>query len=171
MMLFFGRRYDEAARELRSVLAVHPDDANALWALGFVLIANHQPEAAIPVLEKAASISDHSPGVMGLLVSAYAHAGRRTDALRLLEELKRRQQAGYVPTAAFVNAYLGLGDDAQAFTWLERAYQEQSDILQHLKVLPFFDPVRNDPRFIDLVHRVGLDQLHSPPGEQRVGGL
>ena len=171
MMLFFGRRYDEAARELRSALAVHPDDANALWALGFVLIANHQPDAAIPVLEKAASISDHSPGVMGLLVSAYAHAGRRTDALRLLEDLKRRQQTGYVPTAAFVNAYLGLGDDAQAFTWLERAYQEQSDILQHLKVLPFFDPVRNDPRFIDLVHRVGLDQLHSPPGEQRVGGL
>jgi len=93
-----------------------------------------------------------------VLVRAYAHAGRRTDALRLLDELKRRQQTGYVPTAAFVNAYLGLGDNEQAFAWLERAYQEKAEILQYLKVHPFFDPLRSDPRFANLIHRVGLDQ-------------
>ncbi len=92
-----------------------------------------------------------------MLVRAYAHAGRRTDALRLLEELKKRKQAGYVPAAAFVNAYLGLGDYDQAFAWFERAYQEKSNILQFLKVHPFFDPVRGDPRFADLVRRVGLE--------------
>jgi pentatricopeptide repeat protein len=95
---------------------------------------------------------------MGVLIRAYAHAGRRTDALRLLEELKRRQQTSYVPAAAFVNAYLGLGDNEQAFAWFERAYQEKSNILQFLKVHPFFDRVRGDPRFADLVRRVGLDQ-------------
>ena len=158
MILFFGRRYDQATRELRSVLAVHPNDANALWGLGFILIANRQPEEAITVLEKAASVSNRSPGVIGLLAAAYAQAGRRADVLRLVEELKKRQQAGYVPTAAFVNAYLGLWDYEQAFAWLERAYQEQSCILLHLKVLPFFDPLRKDPRFVDLVRRVGLDQ-------------
>ena len=157
-ILFFARRYDEALRESRSELAVHPDDAGDLWSLGFVLIAKDQPEEAVPVLEKALSISDHSPGIIGVLVSAYAHAGRRADALRLLGELKRRRQAGYVPAAAFVNAYLGLGDNEQAFAWLERAYQEQSNILQFLKVHPFFDPIRGDPHFADLLHRVGLDQ-------------
>ena len=69
-----------------------------------------------------------------------------------------REQTGYIPTAAFVNAYLGLGDHDQAFAWLERAYQEHSDILKFLKVHPFFDPLRGDPRFADLVRRVGLDQ-------------
>jgi TolB-like protein/Tfp pilus assembly protein PilF len=157
-VLFAARRYDEGIRELRSVLAVRPDDAMALWSLGFELIAKDQPEQAIPFLEKALSVSDRSAGVIGVLIRAYAHAGRRADALRLLEELKRRQKTSYVPTAAFVNAYLGLDDKEQAFVWFEKAYEEKSNILQFLKVHPFFDPVRNDPRFADLVRRVGLDQ-------------
>jgi TolB-like protein/Flp pilus assembly protein TadD len=157
-VLFAARRYDEGIRELHGVPAVRPNDAMALWELGFELIAKGQPEEAIPVLQKALSVSERSAGVIGVLIRAYAHAGRRADALRLLEELKRRQKTSYVPTAAFVNAYLGLDDKEQAFVWFEKAYQEKSNILQFLKVHPFFDPVRNDPRFADLVHRVGLDQ-------------
>ncbi len=156
-ILFQARRYDDAARELRNVLAVRPDDAVSLWYLGFVLIARNQPKEAIPVLEKAASISKRSPGVIGVLIRAYAHAGRRADALRLLAELKRRRKAGYVPAAAFVNAYLGLGHYGQAFAALDQAYKEQSNILQFLKVHPYFDPLRADPRFTELVRRVGLD--------------
>ena len=71
----------------------------------------------------------------------------RVKALPLLA-----RQAG-----AFINPYLGLGDYDQAFVGFERAYQEQSNILQFLKVHPFFDPVRNDPRFVDLLRRVGLN--------------
>lgn len=155
-ILFQGRRYDEAIHELRSVLAIKPDDANALWYLGFVLIAKNQPGEAIPVLEKAVSVSNRLPAVIGILIRAYAHAGRRGDALRLVAELKRRRKVGYVPAGAFVNAYLGLGENDEAFVWLERAYQEQSNILQFLKTHPFFDPIRGDPRFADLLRRVGL---------------
>jgi TolB-like protein/Flp pilus assembly protein TadD len=155
-VLFEARHYDEAIRAMRAVIAVRPDDASAYWYLGFALIANDQPEEAIPVLEKAVALTDRGPGAIGVLIRAYAHAGRRAEALQLLAELKRRTQAGYVPTGAFVNAYLGLGDNEQAFTWIERAYQEQSNILQFLKVHPFFDPLRGDPRFKDLLHRVGL---------------
>ncbi len=156
--LFYARRYDQAIHELRSALAVKPDDAYALWILGFALIANHHPQDAIPVLKKGVSVSNNSPALIGLLVNASAQAGRRTDALRLLDELKRRRRTGYVPTAAFVLAYLGLGEYDQTFAWLEQGYKEQSNILQLLKVFPFFDPIRTDPRFMDLVHRVGLDQ-------------
>jgi len=155
--LFFARRYDESIREFRSVLAVRGDDAGALWYLGFSLIAKGQPEDAIPVLEKTVSITNRSPGVIGVLIRAYARAGRREEALPLLDELKRRRQKGYVPAGAFVNAYLGLGEKEQTFAWLERAYQEQSNILQFLKCHPYFDPLRDDPRFKDLLHRVGLD--------------
>jgi len=157
-LLFQSRRYDDAIRELRSDIAVRPDDASTYWFLGFALIANGQANEAVPVLEKSLALSGRSPGVIGVLVRAYAHAGRRPEALGLLDELERRQQEGYIPAAAFVNAYLGLGDNEQSIAWLERAYQEQSMILQFLKVHPFLDPLRGDPRFADLVRRVGLDK-------------
>ena len=155
-ILFQARRYDDAIRESRSELAVQPDRAVNLTFLGFALIANNQPADAIPVLEKAVSLSKGSPGATAVLVRAYAHAGRRSDALQLLAQLKRRSKEGYIPAGAFVNAYLGLGDNEQAFYWLEQAYKEQSNILQFLKTHPYFDPIRSDPRFADLVRRVGL---------------
>jgi pentatricopeptide repeat protein len=155
-ILFLSHRYDEGIRETRSELAVQADNAGALLTLGFALIANNQAKEAIPALEKAVSVSNRSPAVIGVLIRGYAHAGRRSDALQLLEELKRRREAGYVPAGAFVNAYLGLGETEQAFVWFEQAYKEQSNILQFLKVHPYFDAVRGDARFTDLVRRVGL---------------
>ena len=156
-ILLYARHYDEATHELRSVLALQPNDAEALWYLGTVLIAQGRPGEAIPVLEKALSVSERSPALVGFLVRAYASAGRRADALRLLAELKRRSQAGYVGPAAFVHAYLGLGEYDEVFGWFEQAFQEQSTMLQSLKVLPLYDPVREDPRFKDLLRRVGLN--------------
>ena len=157
-LLFHARHYDESIQTLRSALTVQPDAAEAHWFLGYALIAKGQSEQAIPELERALLLSDRSSAVIGVLVRAYAHAGRREDALRLLGELKRRREAGYVPAGAFVNAYLGLGDKDQAFIWLERAYEEKSNILLFLKTHPHFDPIRSDPRFADLLRRVGLDR-------------
>jgi len=142
---------------LRAAVAARPDDFGALMDLGFVLIANNQPGDAVPVLEKAVAMSNRSPGALGILIRAYAHAGRRSDALRLLAELKGRRNTGYSPAGALVNAYLGLGENEAAFVWLEQAYKEQSNMLQFVKVHPYFDPIRKDPRFADLVRRVGLD--------------
>jgi len=156
-ILFSARRYEEAIRELHATLAVQPDDALALWYLGFSFVGKGDPQDAIPPLERAVSISDGSPGAIGVLARAYGHAGRRSEALRLIDGLSRRRQKEYVPTAPFVQAYVGLGDYDQAFAWFERAYQEKSNILQWIKVEPFPDAMRNDPRFTDLLHRVGLD--------------
>jgi TolB-like protein/DNA-binding winged helix-turn-helix (wHTH) protein/Flp pilus assembly protein TadD len=156
-ILFNARRYNDAIRELRSVIAVHPDYATAHWFLGFALIASGQSDEAITALKKAALLNGRSPAVMGTLVRAYAQAGRRREAHTVLGELKQRQQEGYVPAAAFVDAYLGLAETDQAFAWLERAYQEHSIIMQLLKVDPLFDPLSSDPRFADLVRRVGLN--------------
>jgi TolB-like protein/Tfp pilus assembly protein PilF len=153
-MLFMARRYDDAIRESCSALALQPDHAAELMGLAFPLIANNQAADAIPVLEKSLSLSQQSPAVAGMLIHAYAKAGRRSDALRLLAELNRQRKTGYVPAGAFVNAYLGLGDTEQSFYWLEQAYKEQSNILQFLKTHPQFDPIRGDPRFADLLRRV-----------------
>jgi TolB-like protein/Flp pilus assembly protein TadD len=157
-ILFQSHHYEEAIRELRSVLAVQPDQIDALSTLGFVLSAAARDGEAVPVLEKAVAASKGSPAATGVLIRAYANSGRRADALKLLAALQRRRASGYVPAAAFVNAYLGLGDKEAAFGALEQAYVEQSNILQFLKVHPYFDPIRSDPRFADLVRRVWSDR-------------
>ena len=160
-ILFQSRHYEEALTQLHTVLAVQPDDLDALTTLGFVLSAAARDREAIPVLEKVLAASQGGPAATGVLIRAYARSGRRADALKLLGELQRRQAAGYVPAAAFVNAYLGLGDTEAAFRALEQAYTERSNILQFLKVHPYFDPIRSDPRFVELVRRVWNDPVNA----------
>jgi TolB-like protein/tetratricopeptide (TPR) repeat protein len=155
-ILFHAHRYDEAIRELRTALTIEPKDPMAVWFLGFALIAAEHFDEAITTLERASSLSGRSSAVLGVLVAAYARAGRRAEALHVLHELNRRRQSGYVPPAAFLNAYLGLDETEQAFTWFERSAEERSNIMQFLKTHPFFDPLRNDPRFAAFLHQANL---------------
>lgn len=155
-VLFCARRYDEAIHEMRALLAARPDLVKARWYLGYALIGKGQPEQAALEMEKLAAMTNRSPGSLEVLSMAYGFAGRRADARRVLDELKSRRHRGYIPAGAFVNPYLGLHDYDQAIAGFERACQEQSPILQWIKVVPLFDPVRNDPRFRDLIRRVGL---------------
>src|SRR5258708_13450898 len=105
-ILFSAHRNDEALRELQSVLVVRPDDVTALWDIGYVLIANGQPEKAILVLEKAVSLSHPSPDVIVVLIRADAHAGLRSEALLLLAALTSRKPPGYIPPPPFFIPYL-----------------------------------------------------------------
>jgi TolB-like protein/Flp pilus assembly protein TadD len=155
-ILFYSHRFDEAIRELRTTLTIDPNDPLAAWYFGFALNGAKQYDEAITALQRAASLSDRSSAVLGVLVHAYGEAGRRAEALQVLDELYRRRKKGYVPPAAFLNAYLGLGDKEQAFVWMERAAEERSNIMQFLKVHPFFDPLRNDPRFAEYLRRANL---------------
>ena len=156
MVLYFARRYDEAAHELRAVTARHPEDATAHWYLGNVLMATSRFDEAIESLERSVA-GQRNPGPLGFLASAYAKAGRFHDAERVVDELSRLAQRSYVPPAAFVVAYSGLGDRERAFAALEQAYEERSNLIRSLKVLPVLDPLRDDPRFTAMVRRVGLE--------------
>lgn len=135
---------------------IEPENESALWFLGFALIGAEKFDEVIAILERIAPVSHRRSAVLGLLVRAYAHSGRRTEALRALDELHRRRQAGHVPAAALLNAYPGLGGKEEAFLWLERSVEERSKIIQLLKVHPFFDPLRGDPRFAAFLHRANF---------------
>ena len=151
-----ARRYDEAIEQLRNVIAMDSNHYQALWILGHTYAANKQFDEAVAAAEKAVDVSQRTPGALGMLGLAYGLAGRKAEATKILNELLNLNKTRYVTPAAFVNVYVGLGDKEQAFIWLEKAYQERSNYVAYLKVFPLLDPLRSEPRFADLVKRVGL---------------
>ena len=151
-----ARRYDEAIEQLRGVIAMDPNHYHAHWVLGHTYAAKGQYEEAIVAAQKAVDLSQRAPGALGMLGLAYGLGGHEAEARKVLNELLKLSETRYVSPAALVNVYIGLGDKDQAFVWLEKAYQERSNYLAFLKVFPLVDPLRADPRFNDLIRRVGL---------------
>ena len=116
-------------------------------------------QQAIAELEKARISNAREPDVLAALAHAYARAGERAEAMKLVSELKQAAaEGGNVPPFQIAWAYAGLGDNDQAFAWLERAYEERRIRMQWLNVDPLLAPLRSDPRFTDLVRRMRLPQ-------------
>ena len=153
-----ARRYDEAIEQFRGVIAMEPNHYQAHWFLGHTYAANKQFDQAIAASLKAVELSDRAPGALGILGLAYGLAGRKDEANKVLNELLELKKHRYVTPAALVNVYIGLANKDQAFVWLEKAFEERSNYLAYLKVFPILDPLRADPRFADLIRRVGLPQ-------------
>ena len=155
MILYRARRYDEAIEACQKALEFDPNHASALW---FLAVAHEQkrefPEA-IAELERAVQLTRGGTSYRALLANAYALAGERAKALGILDELKAVSKQRYVSPLDIAVIYTGLGDRDSAFQWLENSYQERVMRIQELPQ-PMFDSLRSDPRFQDLVRRIGL---------------
>ena len=152
-----ARRYGEAIQQLRRVIEIDPNHYQALWTLALTYLANQQPDEAIATSEKAVAVSGRAPAALGILGFAYGVAGRKRDANKIVNELLQLQKQRYVTPMAFVYVYIGLGNKDQTFVWLEKAYGERSNHIAFFKVSPVVDPLRSDPRFVELLRRTGLD--------------
>lgn len=155
-LLMLARRYDESIEQLHRVIAIDPDHYQAYWFLGHVYAFSGQFDKGIAAAEKAVSLSKRSPAALGVLGLAYGFAGRKREATKVLNELLDLNKRRYVTPAVITYVYIGLGEKDQAFTWLEKSYQERSNFIAFFKVLAMVDPLRSDPRFADLLRRVGL---------------
>jgi tetratricopeptide (TPR) repeat protein len=154
---FLAGRTDEAMASLRRTLELEPgySDASIILARSYVTLGQYHE--AIAELDKAMTFGARGPFVLAAQAHAYARARRPNEALKLVDELKQCQaKLGITPTFAFIWAYAGLDDKEQAFAWLETAYEERRQRMVWLNVDAFLDPLRSDPRFHDLVRRVGL---------------
>src|SRR5947209_3805614 len=155
---FFAGRVEEAMTSWQKALELDPgySDASLVLARAYVKLGMNQQ--AVAELQKALIFNERAPLVLGALAHAYARAGQREEALKLLGELKRieAEERGFVPPFGIIWAYAGLGDKEQAFAWLERAYEERADRIVWLNSDPLLEPLRSDPRFHELVRRVGL---------------
>lgn len=112
--------------------------------------------------QKRADLSPHRLWDLSLLVRTYAASGDRPEAQRLLAQaLKEERKEGDLHAILFAGSYLALGEKDEAFKWLEKAYEDRDWPLVELKVKPLWDPVRLDPRFQNLVRRVGLPAIQN----------
>src|SRR5207244_11599458 len=115
-------------------------------------------DEAIAEFRQVLNLSAGKPLGIAALAHAYALSGKRAEAQRTLAELQEVSKQRSVSSASIALIYIALGDKDQAFAWLEKADKERDGILARLKVDPRFDSLRSDPRFADLVRRVGLPQ-------------
>jgi tetratricopeptide (TPR) repeat protein len=127
------------------------------WALGWIDIEAGKISDAIPELQKADSIGS-PPWVAGWLGYAYGMTGDRARAMAVIEDLKRKSLHGYVPPFNLAIVYIGMGDRGRALDYLEQAYSAHSQLLCWLKMDRIFDPLRKEPRFIELLKKVHLDK-------------
>jgi len=148
-------RYDEAIRELRKVLETDPDYVWALWRIGSCYASKSMFQEGIDALEKAATLSGRSASILGTLAETYGLAGRKDEARKLLNELAALSRQRYVPAIAFAHAYIGLGDSERVLEWLEKAYQQRENGIAYLSVWNDDGGYRSDPRFHELLRRVG----------------
>ncbi len=154
--LYMARRYDEAIEQCKKMLEMDPGYPLAHWQLGQVYVEKGMYREALSELETDKALTHGSPPALAYLGNVLARAGERSRALQVLEELKAVSKQEYAYAPGFARIYTGLGDKDQAFAWLEKAYAERATPLYFLKVDPIWDPLRSDPRFNDLLRRIGL---------------
>jgi len=152
-----ARQYDRALAAYRQTLELDPDSTRGRRGLGRVLLQQGRYDDAIDALRQAVARESHSYFISDL-GHAYAVAGRRGEARRMLEQLQDVARQRYVSPVYIAKVHAGLGETSAAMALLNKALQERSDQLTGLRVDPAFDPMRTDPRFVELLRRVGLTQ-------------
>jgi hypothetical protein len=131
-------------------------------------------EAGLAEAREYVELTGRDALAVAFLGWAHGVAGQRSEAQSALDELRRRAQQEHVDPLAFAWANIGVGDKDAAFEWLERGYEERSSWIIFLKVHPYYEPLRSNPRFTDLLRRTGLEpathgaQQRSPDARPRL---
>jgi serine/threonine protein kinase/TolB-like protein/Tfp pilus assembly protein PilF len=155
---YCARRYDEAIEELEKTVRMEQRFGPAYAFLCEAYLKKGKHEQAILAAQEPVKFAPGTSVYLTILGNAYATAGRRAEAERVLAELKELSKRQYVQPSYISLLYSGLGDKEQALEWLEKAYADRDDRLIFVITDPMLDDIRPDPRFQDLARRIGLPQ-------------
>jgi TolB-like protein/DNA-binding winged helix-turn-helix (wHTH) protein/Tfp pilus assembly protein PilF len=147
---------EKAIEQFRKVLVLDSKSAGAHGNLGLIYDLQGKREQSISEWTEARRLSENSPSTIAGLGHAYAAAGQGREAYRMLEELRQVSKSRYVSPYEVAGVYAGLGNSEQTFLWLQKGLDEHNDSLVSLRVDPVFASLRSDPRFRELVRRIGL---------------
>ena len=156
VQLYLARKFDRAIEQAYDTLEMDGNFAISYVVLGEVYLSKGMYRDGLSALEKYSALSRRNATSLAFLGYSHARLGERKEALRMIEELKAASRQSFVPALFVALVYAGLEDKDQAFTWLEKAYEERFNRLAYLKVEALWDPLRSDPRFADLLRRVGI---------------
>jgi eukaryotic-like serine/threonine-protein kinase len=153
---YMARRYDQAMEQLLRTAELDPNYPVTHWILGLVHRKCGRYESAITDGEKAVTLSGGSPMLRAALAQTLAEAGRVEQARQVLAELEQLAKQKYVAPHFFAGIHIGLGEHERAIEYLEKSYEEHCHWLIYLRLDPSMDALRENPRFQDLLGRVGL---------------
>jgi adenylate cyclase len=151
----YARKYERALEQLKKAVEIDQNFAQAHHTLGVAYVHLGRFEEAFAAFNRARPL-DENPWIVASLGHAHALSGRRDEARRMLAELLVLSKSARVPPEEVARVYAGLGEKEQALAWLEKAYEEHSDAIVFVKVDTAWDGLRSDPRFTDLLRRIGL---------------
>ncbi len=153
-----ARQYDKAMEYYRKTIEMDPNFPTSHEGLGFTYLQKGLYKEALAEFQKTRDLSGEIPPYLIRAGIVYAKSGKKDEARKILDEVRQLSEKQYVSPVGIAILYTALGEKDQAFEYLEKAYQERSIRLSYLKVDDAYDSLRSDPRFTDLVKRVGLPQ-------------
>jgi TolB-like protein/tetratricopeptide (TPR) repeat protein len=152
-----ARRYDQAIAQYKKALDLHPNDSTVQSTLGLAYVCSNQFDQGIEAIQKSMALDGIPPGVSPDLAFAYSRMGKVTEAKEILRNLLALAQEAPVAPGYLAIVYAAAGEREQALTWLEKGYAQHSSMMGWLKTDPRFDSLRQEPRFQDLMRRIGLN--------------
>ncbi len=155
-LLYYLRRYEEALDHLRRALDMNPTSEETLRIMGLILLQLGRFDESETALRQAVALSPSPDYALATLGYLKGRTGEPERALEILESLETEARSRYVSPVGLTVLRLGLGDTDGAFAALEQAFGERRGWMAYLRVEPMFDPIRGDPRFGNLVGRMGL---------------
>jgi tetratricopeptide (TPR) repeat protein len=153
---YYARQYDDAISQCRKSIDLDPRSVSAHDCLGNAYLGKGSLEQGIAECQVVVSLSGDDPLRLTGLGRAYALAGKKAETQKILTKMRAASKAHYVPPYFFGMIYASLNDKNEAFSWLEKAYNEHDPYLTRLKVDEAMDPLRPDPRFTRLRDRMSL---------------
>jgi serine/threonine protein kinase/Tfp pilus assembly protein PilF len=157
---YHARQYDQAIEHHLNTLDMNPNNEHAHWSLGFAYVQKGMFNKAIAEMEKAVTLSKRNVFVLSMLGWVYGLSGRKDDAMNILDEVMEQTKQRYVSPFAIAMIHIGLGNKDQVFQWLEKARKEHSTTMAWLRVDATLDSFRSDPRFTELLKKMGLDKSY-----------
>jgi tetratricopeptide (TPR) repeat protein len=152
---YFARRYDKAIEQFQKTVEMDPGFAVTYMFFGLAYTQQERFAEAIAELGKAVELSGGSLIMKAMLAHVYGRAGDRAGAEKMIEELTKAS-TGHISAYNVALIYAGLAETDNALAWLDRAVAQHDLFLAWMNVEPMFDSVRSDPRFAELVRRIGL---------------
>ena len=146
-----------AIEQCLRTIELDPNFADVHYVLGFAYLKAGRIEEATAEFQKSVDLSGRASTYLGNLGYCYAVTGRRAEALTILKELEEKYTQGKSSAQFLAGVYAGLGEKDQAFAWLEKDFQQRSGQLPTIAWRLHFDGLRSDPRYHDLLRRMGLD--------------